>query len=159
MFLHFSRLTASGDSDTIAHSEDNYMVLSEADIQERLESPINLMNRLRDITKNTNKNQNLIPSLPPTSDQIVNDLEEKLKANSLKSKATSIMMSTLNELELRIVETDKPEKLARIAESMNKIIESAAPRDKANNIGQVIIYAPAVVNESKYDTIDVSRFE
>ncbi len=66
----------------------------------------------------------------------------------------------MNQIQNRIEEIDKPEKLARIAESMNKIIESHTPKKDTNAlVGQVIIYSPVIREEKEYPIIDIRRIE
>lgn len=138
------------------------MLLEEQEVNARFESPLNLLNRLRTAAKpNSSSRQNIIPSLPPTSDDVIEDLEEKLQSNSIKAKASTILLSALNELEIRIPEIHKPESLSRVAESMNKIVSSETEKSgsKGGNIGQIIIYSPAIMKESQFETIDVSHRE
>lgn len=137
------------------------MLLLEEEVKERIESPLNLINRLQALTRPDNKNKARIPSLPPTSDEVISDLEDKLNVGSIRSKASGILVRTLDELSQRLPEVDKPEKLARIAESVTKVIDSVTPKDKGNtnNIAQVIIYSPRMRGEAEYDVIDVRRLE
>ncbi len=136
------------------------MILDELEVRERLESPLNLLNRLRSTT--TNKHRiNIIPSLPPTSSEIIDNLEDKIGLGSIKSKAAGIMVSALDELKNRLPEVTKPKELASIAEQMNKVIsvQESKNGDNSLKIGQVIIYAPKILTEDSYDVIDVSRSE
>ena len=130
------------------------MILDEIEVKERLESPLNLMNRLKSLTSHKS-NENIIPSSPPSSEQIIEDLEEKLAFGSIKSKAASIMISAMDELKLRLPEVEKPEKLAAIAAEMSKVV--TAQNDKSNKEGnrnnQFIIYSPSFINEEHFETI------
>lgn len=137
------------------------MILEESEVLQRLESPLNLLNRLKRETT-SNRNHNIIPSLPPSASDVIEDLEEKLKANSIKQKAGSILLATLSQLESRIPEIDKAESLSRVAESMNKIVSSEnekAANGKGNKIGQIIIYAPEMMREDQFNVIDISHRE
>ena len=133
------------------------MILNEIEVIERLESPLNLLNRLRSVT---NKSL-IIPSLPPTSDEIIENLTDKIGYGSIKSKAAGIMVSALDELKVQIHTVTKPKELASIAEQMNKVISIQENKNGNNDlkIGQVIIYAPQVLEEDTYDVIDISRSE
>lgn len=123
------------------------------------------MNRLRTASSPNKRSHNIIPSLPPTSDEVIDNLEEKLQANSqsnsIKQKAGSILLSALNELETRVPEIHKPESLSRIAETMNKIVSTETEKSsgKGNSIGQIIIYAPERMREEQFETIDISHRE
>lgn len=143
------------------------MILDNTEIQQRIESPLNLLNRLKRVSNshqnNYNQNSipiNQIPSLPPTSDQLINDLEEKLKYGSIKSKAANIMIAAMDELSLRLPEVQKPERLASIAADMGKVVASqTAKAEETNRIGQIIIYAPQLISEDRYDVIDIRNKE
>lgn len=137
------------------------MILEESEVIARLESPLNLLNRLRRETSSS-QSHNIIPSLPPTADEVIEDLEDKLKSSSIKQKANNILLLALNELETRIPEVHKPESLSRVAESMNKIVSAENENNnkgKGNKIGQIIIYAPEMMREDQFNVIDVSHRE
>lgn len=136
------------------------MILDEIEIKERFESPANLLNRLKSqLSKSNshNSNNNMIPSIPPSSDQIIEDLEDKLKHGGLKSKAAAIMDTCLDELKGRIPDIQKPEKLAAIAAEMNKVIiaEDKNRNSDRSDAPQIIIYSPEFINEEHFETIYV----
>lgn len=123
------------------------MLLTDDDIQERIESPLNLLNRLRNVSRAHS------PSLPiPKSGDLIPDLDERLGPDT-KKQAAKIMGMALKELEMRIPDVQKPEKLAAIAESMNKVVMAREDKDKDKNAPQVIVYAPQVIQESHFETI------
>jgi hypothetical protein len=126
------------------------MLLTDEEIQERLESPMNLLNRLKNATKAHS------PSLPPPSAKdLIPDLDEKLDGD-VKRQAEKIMRSALKELEVRIPDVQKPEKLAQIAAEMHKVL--IANKDKGPENGpQFIIYAPQVIQESHFEQIVVQE--
>jgi hypothetical protein len=126
------------------------MILEDEEIQERIESPLNLLNRLRSTTKKAES-----PSLPsPNSKEIIDDLDEKIKYGAVRGQAAAIMSSALTELQQRIPDVQKPEKLAQIAAEMNKVLISRQDQDKQLP-GQLIIYAPRIVDETHFNTIVV----
>jgi len=130
------------------------MIINETEVTERMNSPLNLLNRLRSVTS-SHKGSNLIPSLPPTSKEIIDNLEDKLAYGSIKSKAAGIMIAAMDELKARLPEAQKPEQLARIAESMSKVVNAESAnnnRDKLN-APQFHLYAPQFHNEEHYETI------
>jgi hypothetical protein len=136
------------------------MILDEKEVTERMSSPMNLLNRLRSAsnTKQIDQNgnpANIIPSLPPTSKDIIDNLEEKLAYGSIKSKAAGIMIAAMDELKSRLPETSKPEQLARIAESMSKVVNAENANNKNDSINKpvFIIYSPQFNNENHYETI------
>jgi hypothetical protein len=128
------------------------MILDDNEIKERMESPLNLMNRLRRTTKAT------IPSLP-SADELIPDLDDKLKKEdgSLKDKAAGIMSACLDELKIRIPDIQKPEKLAQIATEMNKVLLARKEDPNEHKAAQIVVYAPQVVNESHFETIHVNE--
>ncbi len=132
------------------------MILNDDEIKETMESPINLMNRLKHITRPSHSN--LIPSLPPSADEIIEDLEDKLNYGSIKSKAAKIMTAAMTELERRMPEVAKPERLASIAAEMSKVV-NASSENKSNDFkgAQIIIYSPTFRSEDAYDVIRVSE--
>lgn len=136
------------------------MILNETEVTERMNSPLNLLNRLKATTSKANgcnpfAKTNLIPSIPTSSD-IIPDLDEKLEnsTNTIKSKASKIMIQAMDELKLRVNETTKPEQLAKIAAEMNKIVTTETENNRGNeNRPQFILYAPQFNQETNYETI------
>ena len=121
---------------------------------ERIESPLNLLNRLRKTTTPTR-----IPSIP-TSSELIPDLDERLRHGSTRSKALDIMGLAMDELKNRITEVSKPRELAAIASEMGKVIANTNVKtnDEVKQ-AQIIIYAPSVVHESHFDLIDIQEKE
>lgn len=130
------------------------MILNEAEVTERMNSPMNLLNRLRVATK-PNRDSNIIPSLPPSADEVIKDLEDKLAFGSIKSKAANIMIAAMDELNKRLPDVTKPEALARITESMSKVVNAEVKDNRGDDLNrpQIIMYAPAFHNENHYETI------
>lgn len=129
------------------------MILNDTEITERMESPLNLLNRLKSLTKS--KDINIIPSLPPTSADVIDDLEEKLAFGSIKSKASGIMIAAMDELKLRMPEVQKPEQLAKIAAEMSKVVNAEVKDNNRDGLNkpQFVLYAPQFNNENHYETI------
>ena len=127
------------------------MLLSDEEIQERIESPLNLLNRLRHASKANS------PCLPaPTAADLIPNLDERIGPD-VKKQAAKIMSSALKELEMRLPDVQKPEKLAMIAVEMNKVL--VAQRDKEDNKSgpQIVVYAPQVIQESHFETITLNE--
>lgn len=128
------------------------MLLTDEDIQERIESPLNLLNRLRNVTQPRTG----IPSLPPpTTKDIGLDVEGKLAAGKLRDNAAEIMGLALEELKFRIPEVQKAEKLAQIAVEMNKVLTSRQDENK-NPSAQIIVYAPQVIQENHFQELTLT---
>lgn len=133
------------------------MILDEQEVTARFESPLNLLNRLRaGLTPHSTKVE--IPSIPPTAEKIVQDLDEKLRFGGLKGKAAGIMVDCLDELKSRITEVVKPTQLAQVAETMNKII-NAEDKNKNQTVEppQYIIYAPQFRDERTFEILKVNE--
>jgi len=138
------------------------MILPDEVIEERMESPLNLLNRLREVTTPRPAAETKIPCLPPKSEDIIPDLDEKLVIGGLKNKAVGIMNDAMNELSMRIHDVQKPSQLAQITEQMAKVIKHVTPderRDDGIKAPQIIIYSPAVRQLSEYKVIDISAAE
>ena len=138
------------------------MILEESEVLERFESPLNLLNRLKNnLSKKTvdsnGRPQNIIPFLPPTTDQIIEDVEDKLKHGGLKSKAAAIMSDAMDELHKRLPEVQRPEKLASIAAEMNKVIGDKVKDPEDTKHAQIIIYAPQHRSETHFEVITVNE--
>lgn len=144
------------------------MILSDSEVTERLESPDNLINRLRSGMFSGASRQNKIipiPSLPPIEDisssELIDDLEDKLKAGQVRSKATALLVDAIDELKLRLTEVTKPKELSSIASDMSKIlVNHKTITQKESTEGpqvQVIVYTPRINNESHYNVIDLSN--
>ncbi len=146
-------MTNSATGRILRGQGDVCMILNDEEIQETMESPINLMNRLKSATTQTRH-----PSLPPTAEELIENLEDKLgESGSLKSKAASIMKSAMTELERRLVEVHKPERLASIVAEMSKVVHAAADKGESVKGAQVIIYAPVLRTEEQFDVITVNE--
>ena len=63
----------------------------------------------------------------------------------------------MDELKKKISDVQKPEKLAAIANDMSRIIERSAPTKSPDDVRtpQIIIYAPQIVTEERFNVIDV----
>jgi ATP phosphoribosyltransferase len=141
------------------------MILTDDEIKERIESPINLLNRLRRISPSSGA---LIPrsgsigkpnhpSMPPKAEDLVGDLEEKLQNSSARTKAMRLMSSAMDELEKRLPEVQKPERLAQIAREMSAVISHQDQKNNNTaNIGsQIIVYAPQIQPLESFEIIDI----
>src|SRR5215471_9756122 len=134
------------------------MILSDDEVTQRIESPANLLHRLKEgISKSRqHHNHSSIPSVPPTADKLIGDLDDKLKFGSIKVKASAIMSEALDELRNRMPDIAKPEQLARIATEMSKVVTAQEQRpDDGVQRPQFVIYAPQFVSENHFDEMYV----
>ena len=140
------------------------MILNDDEIKERIESPLNLLNRLRTTLNRASSiipvpsGSTSIPQLPPKSSDIIENLEDKINNTTARSKAMSIMLSAMDELDKRIPEIQKPEKLASIAAEMSKVISHQDSRSAGDKMtSQIIVYAPQVQSIENFEVIEVSE--
>jgi hypothetical protein len=136
------------------------MLLSDDEIQERIESPLNLLNRLKSSLGKAINSHSFpqIPSLPPKSSDIIDDLEDKISNSSVRSKAVGILNAAMDELKVRIPEVQKAEKLAAIATEMSKVISNQDNRNQGDKtLAQIIVYAPQVQNIENYEIVDIAE--
>lgn len=143
------------------------MILNDDEIQQRIESPINLLNRLRKTS--TPKSGPILPShqanipvhiptLPPKAEELVDSLEDKILNASARNKAMNIMVTAMSELQHRLPEVQKPETLAKIAQDMSRVISNHdANKPNVNNLSQIIVYAPQVQKLEDYEVIDINE--
>lgn len=125
------------------------MLLTDDEIQERIDSPMNLLNRLKKAT--TAKPE--IPSMPsPNTKDLGIDVEGKIDQSKLRDRAARVMSSALKELEIQLPNVQKPEKLAQIATEMNKVLNSTNDKDK-NPAAQIIVYAPQMIQENHFKEV------
>jgi len=144
------------------------MILDSAEIEARVNSPFNLLNRLKTEVNRAvsivsvpdglvNRNEPAqIPSIP-SIDELVENAEDKINKATAISGAKSVMAKSIKELERRLVEVEKPIDLAKVAVEMNKIVNGSEEKNKGLNTGPIIIWKPEVHNEAHYETVMVSE--
>lgn len=146
------------------------MLLDNDEVEARLSSPLNLMNRLRSETKSKDLSIFGLPAavpgkvqspvLPPSADDLVDDLQSKIKLGAIHESALDLLASTLTELKGKL-DSVKPEKLSTVAAEMNRIVNSEFERRKqnsnVNNGIQVIFYQPSLRQESEFGLVTVNE--
>lgn len=155
---------------------DECMILSDNEVTTRLESPLNLINRLARL--NAVKSTGMEIFVPPSqrdeipavlSDQSVQDilnaikddnLEEvmpdnasKIKLGIVKAKALDVLHDSLLQLGQRLPEITKVKDYSTIAKDMKSIL--ADDESTTKHQSQVVIYKPIINDISKYDTLVV----
>lgn len=135
------------------------MILNDNEIETRLESPLNLINKLNSLRPK----KSLDIFIPPSEDKrfkepdefpaVVID-EDKIKMGLIKTQATDILHESLTELRGRLGEVSKVKDLSLIAKDMKTILsEDGDSRYKNQN--NIVIYKPVVNDISKYETLVV----
>jgi hypothetical protein len=141
------------------------MILTDDDVKERIESPLNLLNRLRTsldraVDGASNNPHSIVPQLPPKAEDLIPDLEEKIQNKTARSKAMGIMTAAMSELESRLPEIRKAETLSQIAWNMSRVIASAddsAHHRSGTTTAQIIVYAPQVQSLDNFEVIDIKE--
>lgn len=148
------------------------MILDKNEIDERLASPNNLLNRLRMLTGgnkkdivsipravfNDSKSAETHPSLPPDIDKLVEDVEDKVNTAKCYSSAKSVLAISLESLKSRIIEVDSPAQLSKIALDMGRIVSDFDANKNASTDRTIpIIYRPVIMTENNFQTIMVNE--
>jgi len=97
-----------------------------------------------------------IPSLPPSVESLVEDLEEKLRTARIDSSVLEILDTGLTQLKYRLDDVESPKELARILREMSQVrgsIKESEHLSKGHAKGNVIIYKPVMVQENHYDMV------
>lgn len=135
------------------------MILDNNEADNRLSSPLNLLNRLRAVSPagldGLERKNSAVVSLPPPVSELVEGLDDKLSDAKTLNGASAILAECIGTLRGRMGEL-KPEKVARIAGEMSKIVTSAKEN---NSKGQqtVIIFKPNMVSEDTFEVIHVNE--
>lgn len=154
------------------------MILDQENAEDRLNSANNLINRLNLAVRSNKKSDSgaasqvmripqpssfdqQSPVLPPSADEIIDNIEHKLKMATAHDTALDVLVDTVNLLKHNLVNIDptKPERLSRIATDMAKVahvIDEVRNGNGKNNHGApTIIYKPLMLQESNYQIIQV----
>jgi len=148
------------------------MILETEEINERLSSPLNLLNRLRKLTSVENKIVSLPPSeqnsqsrsdvrhpsFPPSVDELVDNIEDKLATQKCYSGAKEVLASSISRLKERLEEVDSPVQLSRIATDMGRIVNGFDESKKSTpSVSIPIIYRPVMLTEQSFQVIQVNE--
>ena len=148
------------------------MILDKEEIDQRLSSPLNLLNRLRRLTsvdnnivsipssvseENSSSRIEGHPSMPPPVDELIDNISDKLATAKCRSGAKEVLESAIEGLKLRVFEVDDPVKLSRIATDMGKVINGFDDSSKNNPSNSIpIIYRPVMLTENNFQVIQVN---
>lgn len=134
------------------------MILSEAEINERMNSPLNLLNRLKAVTSKPNSGAMDI-FMPPRIDDLIESAEDKIRLASSRTKALEVIDDAVKALHQRLDEVDKPKDLSKIATDMARVVSTVNDVKNGNNNNsgkQLVIWQPVIVQENHYETITVN---
>lgn len=79
------------------------------------------------------------------------------KLENAHELALDALTASLTSLTTRLPEVDKPEKLAKIASDMSKVMNNISPKDNVDESlrPKVVFFAPNMKVENHYETLDV----
>ena len=146
------------------------MLMTDEQVNSRLSSPDNLMNRLaalRNPSKDMNleslgipklsrSSDNVLPFMPPSVDSLVENIEEKVNLRLAEEGATGVLLDSITALRQRLNEVESPAQLSKIAGEMGKIVIGINRNDqdkKVNNFNQVIVFKPMMMTENHYEAV------
>ena len=163
------------------------MLLNDNELNARLESTDNLINRMRSVRQVSQVSETEpeqkeissflsllngshrpssravidIPALPPSSENLIENLEDKIKTAQVNHNALAVLDDSLILLRDKLVDVQHAKDLSRIATDMEKILNGSRINERENNrttgTGGVIIYKPIIVNESHYESVTVQE--
>lgn len=149
------------------------MLMNETEVDSRLNSPDNLINKLRLITRNKVKDSGMeifgvpteavtgeVVSLPPTADDLFDDFDSKIKKNMAKTSAMDTLVDAIGSLHQRLPEIDKAETLSRVARDMSSVLKQMNEADAANgeaSKAQIIIWKPVMMQGQQFATVHVNE--
>ena len=142
------------------------MILNDNEINTRLKSPQNLINKINNVSRVKATGMELfIPHISETPNDselslAVNDDpldevidEQKIKLGLVKSRALEVLHDSLNQLQVRLPEVSKVRDYSSIARDMKAILTDENEGKKI--AAQVVIYKPVINDISKYETLVV----
>lgn len=144
------------------------MILEKEEVDERLSSPLNLLNRLKKLTntevvtippRNSISIQEQLNSavLPPTIDELVENVEDKLATAKCYSGAKDVLASAITLLKNNIEKVDSPVQLSRIATDMGKIVNGFDENKRTTpSVAIPIIYRPVMLTENSFQIIQAN---
>jgi hypothetical protein len=155
------------------------MILNHEDAEDRINSADNLINRLNLATRSSSvrgrsnamqetfgiidqpSDPTNIPSLPPTIDSLIDDVENRLALSSAYRSSVQVMNDAVQMLGRNLINIDptKPEKLSRIASDMSRIVATIndAKTSGRRDGSVVIVYKPVMMAENHYDVVQVNE--
>lgn len=136
------------------------MLLTDNEIEQRIQSPLNLVNRIKAPLAKKASNVYEIDSL-------ISDLDSKLalpkpvpdnrtEKEKIADKSFGLMMKAMDSLDQRIEEVQKPEKIATIIRDLSQVIKNTDNEVQQNNNLQFIFTVPMQRQENEYEIIETA---
>ena len=141
------------------------MILNDDDVLARLDSPLNLMNRLKRIQGGDS------PCLPvpttaevvedyteavqpPSVDELIDNFENRITQGRIVETSLAVLDETITQLRFRLPEVEKPERLSRIATDVSKVIDSfRTTKKESHGNAPILVWKPVMVNENYYESV------
>ena len=137
------------------------MLLTESEVDDRLSSPLNLINRMRQATDSrnpTSPTKALELFMPPKVEDIIVDAEDKIKLGLAHKGSIDVMGKSIEMIRERLHEVEKVKDLSRIAVEMSRVnAEISEIRGGGKGLNQLVIYQPMIVQENYYETVRVNE--
>jgi len=142
------------------------MILNDNEINTRLKSPLNLINKINNVSRakatgmelfiprsTSNENESSLNGavIKDELDQVID--EGKIKLGLVKAKALEVLHDSLNQLQVRLPEVSKVRDYSSIARDMKAILVDEEANSKFG--AQVVIYKPVINDINKYETLVV----
>ena len=142
------------------------MIMTDDEVQIRLDSPLNLINRLRELEVRTPEIVSLpeyekhtkvaVPGLNelPSIEDLIDNPEDRINLAGIKTASINTLRHTVELLSARVGDTEKPEKLCKIATDMIKVIDTInGDRREHHGNRPVVIFKPMIVNEAIFGPV------
>lgn len=134
--------------------------MTNEEVNSRLESPDNLINRLRSSMTTRclpMRNEDDKSEPTPTVAELVDNLEDKLKFGAVRAKALSVLHDSLEVLHGNLGNVTKIKDLSGIASDMNRILTADESSKNSKTGNNIIIYKPVVNRVEHYETVVVNE--
>ena len=147
------------------------MLMTNEQVESRLNSPDNLTNRLAalrnpakraDLTDlgipsvSRSSETNILPFMPPSVDTLVEKIDEKINLRLAEEGATGVLLDSITQLRQRLNEVESPAQLSKIASDMGKIVIGINRNEtdkKTASFNQVIVFKPMMMTENHYESV------
>ena len=138
------------------------MLLTEEEVNHRLSSPLNLINKINKKEEareleifNPRLNNN-----PPSIDELIENADDKIKIAATASKALTVLEESVTMIGNRLNEVEKVRDLSKVARDMSTIV-GTIDEIKNSRAGitknQLVIWQPIIMTENHYEVIHVNE--
>lgn len=138
------------------------MLLNEDEVIARLNSPDNLVNRLKamSVFRIPDNKPSGVVNVPPPIENLIEDLDRRVKTASIHEKALDLLSDSISELKNRLPEVDSVKSLASVARDMGVIVKNIETIENERRTNksdgpkvQFVYYAPTILTESDFGPV------